>query len=805
MGVFNEQTYSHPFAKGIQGAPGVGFNLTSDGNYDMSKRKLTNVGAPSDNTDAATKKYVDDNSSSSTSELTVDSNIDMKDRYRILNLKHPVDADEPATKQYSDSKFLDRDGSRTMIGNLDMNNNKIFNISAPTGPKQPIPLALGDLKYLHVGGTNKMNNNLNMNNKGIIYLKPPTSDTDAATKKYVDDNTGSPDLSPYFKKDGSVAMTGDMNMNNNRIFNLPTPTGNNQPVTRIYGNSNYVNIRGFTPMLGNLNMNNKKIYNLSNPTNNNDAATKKYVDDNVGSPDLSDYLEKDGSVAMTGNLNMNSKKIINLSNPTQDKDAVNKTYTDHLVHHTAIQPSHYNNQFSYLMSSTAQWTDETNGGNSFIVNKIDKLLPSNGNFHNYNDKVIYYTINKNSQGGYNYKMGMNFYRLQANTDYTLCLELLNTEYLLWHKSQISVDKGSSSGLTLGRVSIKKLSHRYTGSGNQTKFMYYYKLIINFRKLSSGNRFFLYVTVNIPQTGIDLNTYPSQFTGNYLVAYGIVGTFSNVDSDKVYDYHTAFDVKPTEVVYNVDVNMNSKKILNINTDESSNSAATVGMVNKLKPSIKFYIYKKFFEEFYDFSDAKCYNLVTSASGIVFNSISSISGDSARNITFPNKTIDNINNGSLTVDNYTLSFTPASKQTSYTLCLVFTIWPNRNWSLYKYDITNPNSKNRLLRLYYLISNKNLYLEVSNTQKSLTIPNSFFGKTIVLWLTENISTPITKVNFSNYSADLVINSASYSTNQRYVYLNSSTEIYRYMYSPNFYDTHNLEHHTILLEEKLLGNYVD
>ena len=31
MGVFNEQSDNHPFAKGIQGAPGVGFSLTADG------------------------------------------------------------------------------------------------------------------------------------------------------------------------------------------------------------------------------------------------------------------------------------------------------------------------------------------------------------------------------------------------------------------------------------------------------------------------------------------------------------------------------------------------------------------------------------------------------------------------------------------------------------------------------------------------------------------------------------------------------------------------------------------------------
>ena len=109
MGIFNEQSFDHPFAKGIQGAPGVGFSLTSDGNYDMSKKRLTNVGAL--NTDAATKKYVDDNSSGSpaTSRLTVDSDIDMKVTHRILNLKTPSNADEAATKSYADNNFLKTD------------------------------------------------------------------------------------------------------------------------------------------------------------------------------------------------------------------------------------------------------------------------------------------------------------------------------------------------------------------------------------------------------------------------------------------------------------------------------------------------------------------------------------------------------------------------------------------------------------------------------------------------------------------------------------------------------------------------
>ena len=158
MGIFNEQSFDHPFAKGIQGAPGVGFSLTTDGNYDINKKRLTNVGAPSNNTDAATKKYVDDTSSGSTStkRLTVDSNIDMKNTYRITNLSTPLDGKDPPTKDYVDNTFLDRDGSYPMKGNLNMDNNRIFNLPAPNGGNQPTPLAFTDLKYIHVAGTNKM-------------------------------------------------------------------------------------------------------------------------------------------------------------------------------------------------------------------------------------------------------------------------------------------------------------------------------------------------------------------------------------------------------------------------------------------------------------------------------------------------------------------------------------------------------------------------------------------------------------------------------------------------------------------------
>ena len=51
----------------------------------------------------------DDNSSGGkTSLLTIDSNIDMKDSFRILNLKAPSDPKEPGTKNYAESNFLQK-------------------------------------------------------------------------------------------------------------------------------------------------------------------------------------------------------------------------------------------------------------------------------------------------------------------------------------------------------------------------------------------------------------------------------------------------------------------------------------------------------------------------------------------------------------------------------------------------------------------------------------------------------------------------------------------------------------------------
>ena len=64
----------------------------------------------------------------------------------------------------------------------------------------------------------------------------PTSNSDAATKFYVDHKSTPQDLSPYIKKDGSVPMTGNLNMSGHKIINLEDPSLDKDAVNKKYIN-----------------------------------------------------------------------------------------------------------------------------------------------------------------------------------------------------------------------------------------------------------------------------------------------------------------------------------------------------------------------------------------------------------------------------------------------------------------------------------------------------------------------------------------------------------------------------------------
>ena len=196
-------------------------------------------------------------------------------------------------------------------------------------------------------------------------------------------------------------------------------------------------------------------------------------------------------------------------------------------------------------------------------------------------------------------------------------------------------------------------------------MYYHKLLVTFSKTASSSPYFLHIQDVMAQSRIDLNAYPTNFNKYYLIAYGILGESMDLDPNKTYDYHTAFDIKPTEVVYNVNLDMNRKKILNIAPDRTKNiSTATVKIVKdletKLGPHTTNNAYREIFEEFYDLSDASNYKIVQGISGIMVSGI-------LPNIYFPRMDIANIWEGGLRIQNTTLSLELFSER-SFTLCVV-----------------------------------------------------------------------------------------------------------------------------------------
>ena len=336
-------------------------------------------------------------------------------------------------------------------------------------------------------------------------------------------------------------------------------------------------------------------------------------------------------------------------------------------------------------------------------------------------------------------------------------------------------------------------------------MYDIKIIVNFQKTVSGTYYSLNLYVDIPQTGIDLNTYPKNWTNNWMIAYGVFGKVSSIDPQKTYDYHTAFDIKPTEVVYNVDLDMNRKKILNIAPDKTkNNSAATVKMVKdldtKLSPYTKNNAYREIFEEFYDLSDASNYKIIIGISGIMVSGI-------LPNIYFPRMDTANIWKGGLRIKNTTLSLKLLGKR-SFTLCVVMQLWLNRSFSI---KTLMSNGAYERPHLIYDKTTKKLKLQTtghgSTNETSITLLNSFNGKRVVFWLTKKGTggDVAAKASISNHSATLTLSSTlTYQSTNTFRIFSEDTVIYRVMYTPNFHDFDSLEFDRIMLQEKLGGSYV-
>ena len=381
MGIFNQHSNNQPqqqsFLRGLRGSPGIGFSLTSDGNYDMKNKKLKNLGEGVASSDAVTKHQLETeinskiNASPSLNNYVkkdspeVAADLDMKG-YGIKNLKVTPANDASATsRKYVDGKlntkadksvlsqYIKRDGSVQMVGSLQMNGNRI------TGLTQ-VPYYNGE----------------------------------AANKRYVDVKVNSKadisDFDDYLKLDGTKAMTGNLNMNNKRITRLPDPQLADEPVTRKF-----------------LVHTNTLFYNI--------------------------FLDLDGNAQMRGNIKMNDKRITGLTNPPNaDDEATNKKYVNDVISKANIKPSHTpKNVFQYLMNDVNEWSSEYN----IKVENFSNLAESP---HSWDKRVLNITPVKNGSN-YRFILGLQMFPMKTNETYSLIVELYNRDFKTWQRQQTFVE------------------------------------------------------------------------------------------------------------------------------------------------------------------------------------------------------------------------------------------------------------------------------------------------------------------------------------------------------------------------------
>ena len=91
--------------------------------------------------------------------------------------------------------------------------------------------------FLRKDGQRAMTGSLNMNGNQIIRLKEPVSSSDASTKGYTDqkiDNIQKINTTLFIKKDGSVPMAADLDMDTHKIINVGQPTSDTDAASKGY-------------------------------------------------------------------------------------------------------------------------------------------------------------------------------------------------------------------------------------------------------------------------------------------------------------------------------------------------------------------------------------------------------------------------------------------------------------------------------------------------------------------------------------------------------------------------------------------
>ena len=305
------------------------------GDIDMGDQfTVYNVKTPIDDSHIVDKKYVDemDNLKSAFSfrngEYYAKGNIYLR-KNKLGGLQEPTNDGEAATKKYVDDTtknlFIDENDNIAFGLNVDMDGNKIFSLPEPEQDNEPATKKYVDdlqTQYIDKRGNIKFDRNINVGNHRIFAVKDPKKDYEATNKKYVDDTINKrlqeekdnflpqdPATKEYVDEAIKGLAGGDVLVSKEGVF--------------IKANGHY---RATAP----LDIDNHKMENLPDPVDEKDAVNKKYIDGIIENLTLKQGLirENGGFNLVDSYINMNFNNIRNVGYPKHNEDAVPRSFVD---------------------------------------------------------------------------------------------------------------------------------------------------------------------------------------------------------------------------------------------------------------------------------------------------------------------------------------------------------------------------------------------------------------------------------------------------------------------------------------------
>ena len=239
--------------------------------------------------EASTKKYVDDSLAShfidGNDNIVFGRDVDMEGN-KIFALPEPDQDSDPATKKYVDdlqNQYIDKRGNIKFGRNINLDNKRIFALKDPKKDYEAT-----NKKYVDDSITKRL-----QEEKDKFLPKDP------ATKEYVDEaikglaggNILVSKEGVFIKANGHYRATAPLDIDNHKMENLPEPLEDGDAVNKKYVDGVVEDLTlkqglirengGFNLVDSYINMNFNNIRNVGYPKHNEDAVPRSFVDEEI--------------------------------------------------------------------------------------------------------------------------------------------------------------------------------------------------------------------------------------------------------------------------------------------------------------------------------------------------------------------------------------------------------------------------------------------------------------------------------------------------------------------------------------------